>query len=253
MKSIITFTMKEIVESVKTFKFIIIGFVFVFFGVSSPIMAKYLPQIIGTFDANLAGVIPEPQIMDAYAQFFKNIGQIAFIIMIIIFSGIVAQEKNKGTLVMILSKKINRSIIIISKFAASAIIFSMCYLLAGIICWIYGSYLFPGEELHHIILAMGSMWLFGMLTVSISIFFSTLLKNSSMAAMGSFVTWILITLIGSIPKISAYAPTVFSSKNLLMIQGMIELKDLIIPVIIVLIMIMGLLLISIYNFQRQEI
>lgn len=253
MSNLVTFIKKEIIESLKTFKFLIIAFVFIFFGLASPLMAKYMPQIIGTFDSNLAGVIPEPRIIDAYGQFFKNISQIAFIVMIIIFSGIVAQEKNKGTLVMILSKNIKRSTVILSKFIASSGLYTISYFVAVILCWIYSSLLFPGEKSSNMILSMGSMWLFGLLMISISILFSTLLKNSSMAAMGSFIAWIAITLIGSIPQIREYSPTIFTSKNLLIMQGVLDFNDLIIPAAISLIIIIGLQIMSYYIFSKLEI
>ena len=68
---------KEMFQFWRTGRVIIVLAVFAFFGLSSPLLAYYLPQLIGSLEetAALAELIPDPTSADALAQYIENVTQ----------------------------------------------------------------------------------------------------------------------------------------------------------------------------------
>ncbi|MCK7486713.1 MAG: hypothetical protein MZU97_15285 [Bacillus subtilis] len=123
----LSFLKKELREFIKTSKgFILLG-LFLFFAISSPILAKYMNELLLTIASDVPIVLPEPRLQDAWLQFYKNVSTI-FIVYIIIMSGSVSQEKNKGSIILVLTKRVTRLNFVVSKFVAGIIVFTLLYL-----------------------------------------------------------------------------------------------------------------------------
>ena len=50
---------KEIKEQLRTYKLVIVGGVFLLFGITTPLMLKYLPQILEMFGEGMDITMPE--------------------------------------------------------------------------------------------------------------------------------------------------------------------------------------------------
>ena len=87
MKIFIALLKKEYLESVRNKKLFIMSFIFLFLGILGPITAKISPEILKSFlGEELAKGLQEPTFIDSWAQFFKNITQLGFIFIAIIFN-----------------------------------------------------------------------------------------------------------------------------------------------------------------------
>ncbi|MDP3720967.1 MAG: hypothetical protein Q8R09_00790, partial [Anaerolineaceae bacterium] len=95
---------KEFLEQRRTRKFLIALVVLVLFGMTSPLMAKMTPQIMTMVPGGEAfvGMIPEPTINDAVAQYIKNITQFVIVLVLVFSMGSMSVEKDKGNAAMIL-------------------------------------------------------------------------------------------------------------------------------------------------------
>ena len=108
MKSLFAFMKKEILEQIRTGKIILLGLLFVLFGIMNPAIAKLTPWILESVADTMESsgmVITSVTItaMDSWTQFFKNIpiGLIAFVL---IESSILTKEYSSGTLILSLTK-----------------------------------------------------------------------------------------------------------------------------------------------------
>lgn len=106
---------------------------------------------------------PRAVLADAYIQFFKNTGQMGLIVLLLVFSGSLVQELTRGTLINILSKGLKRSTVILSKYTAAMLLWTIIYCIAALTHIGYSLYLFPGEHLEHVFLSLFCLWLFGAL------------------------------------------------------------------------------------------
>lgn len=101
MRGYVVFTKKEVLENVRIFKMLIF-LIFFIFGMMSPLMAKLMPEILSQMPIEgVTIILSEPTASDSYMQFFKNITQMGMIILILVFSGTLTQELNRGTLINI--------------------------------------------------------------------------------------------------------------------------------------------------------
>ena len=92
MRSFIAFMKKEWMEQKRLSKLLILGIVFVLFGIMNPAIAKLTPWLFEIMSESLeeSGMIiatVEVDAMDSWVQFFKNIPMV-LIIFVLIESGI---------------------------------------------------------------------------------------------------------------------------------------------------------------------
>ena len=123
MRAYIAFTKKELLESLRTYKLLIMFMVFIFFGMLAPLTAKLTPKLLESImTEGMQIIVGEPTAFDSWAQFFKTVSQMGFIVVTILFSGMMANEFNGGTFINILTKGLSRSTVILSKFTVASII-----------------------------------------------------------------------------------------------------------------------------------
>ncbi|GAB4506321.1 MAG: hypothetical protein Kow00123_04590 [Anaerolineales bacterium] len=119
-----TLLKKELVESWRTYRAVVLGVVFVVFGILSPAAARYMPDIFAAMDMQQGVVIqlPPPTVADANVQFVKNMSQIGAIVVILIAMGVVSRERDKGTVAFTLSKPVPRGAFLLAKALALVIV-----------------------------------------------------------------------------------------------------------------------------------
>ena len=233
MRAYFAFTKKEFTENLRTYKLMIMIVVFLIFGVMSPLFAKFTPEILKAagLDASALGV-GTPTAIDSFAQFFKNVGQLGLLVLVIVFSGIMANELSKGTLINILTKGMRRSTVILSKFIMATVIWTVSYLLCLAVTYAYTAYYFTIENISNAFLAFSSMWLFGVLLIAIVILGGVLFKNvyGSLLLTGGIV--VVMTIVNIAPKLQKYNPITLSSDNMQLIMAQKAASDFMPAVII---------------------
>jgi len=253
MNSLFVFTLKELKEQIKTFKGIIIVIVLLLFGMTSPLLAKLTPEMLKMADLGVEIKIPDPTYIDAYAQFFKNMSQMVLIVVLLIYSNSVVNETLRGTAPLMLTKKLTRSAFIIAKFLSAAVVWSVSYVASALTCTLYTAYLFPNAPTAKLFLPLATMWLFGIITLAISILTSTIFKNYALAAVGGFCLWGLTLLTGSIPKIKDYSPAALASINVQLISGTLAPEKMLWPVLTGCIYTIFLIACACIVFRKREL
>jgi ABC-2 type transport system permease protein len=250
----LVFFKKEINEILKTSKKIILPAIFLFFAIVSPLTARYMKEILSsTLQPGMEGLIPDPTYIDSYVQFFKNFNSICIIAVIFTFVGSIANEKEKGSAVLVLTKKVSRFQFIMSKFAANVLFFTVAYLISAGACIYYTFALFPEIGGSTLWLAFFMYWTYGVFMISIAILASTLAKSYMVAAVLGFLGYIAISLIGIFPDIVKYTPAALSSLNVDVIKGTVSGSDMLLPIIQGAALSVIFVLSSVAIFKKQEI
>ena len=254
MRAYFAFTKKEFIENLRTYKLMIMIVVFLIFGVMSPLFAKFTPEILKAagLDASALGV-GTPTAIDSFAQFFKNVGQLGLLVLIIVFSGIMANELSKGTLINILTKGMRRSTVILSKFIMATVIWTVSYLLCLAVTYAYTAYYFTIENISNAFLAFSSMWLFGVLLIAIVILGGVLFKNvyGSLLLTGGIV--VVMTIVNIAPKLQKYNPITLSSDNMQLIMAQKAASDFMPAVIICAVLTIVSVIASIMIFNKKQL
>lgn len=254
MNSFIAFTKKELIEQIRTYKLFIFLVVLVILGMMSPLFAKLMPTIIGSM--NIEGMsikIPDPTFLDSYVQFFKNISQIGLIVLILIFSGLLAGELTKGTLINLLAKGLSRRVVILSKFLSANLIWTVTYLISIAVNYGYTLYLFGEHSVDKLFLAIFSLWLFGVFIISVIILSSTIVKGNYGGLILTAIIYVSLTLMNIFPKVQKYNPYSLNSKTMDLINNRFSVGDINITIIITILLIIASLIGASRIFNKTQL
>jgi ABC-2 type transport system permease protein len=200
---------KEFLELRRTSKLLIYLAVFFISGLISPVLAKYTPVLLNSIPnlpAGFAGMIPEPTVQDAISQYIKNVSQFGILLVILLTMGVLAQEKERGTAAMLLTKPVKRSAVVLSKWVVGLISVLAGLILGGLGCTIYTAVLFEILPLGQFALLNLLLLVYFSVFLSVALLASTLVRTQSMAAVGAFGGLAILLILGAIPRVSDYLP-----------------------------------------------
>ena len=144
MRAYLAFTKKELTEYMRNFKLFLAIALFALLGIMNPLTAKFLPDLLGNFmPEGITILIAEPTNLDSWIQFFKNGTQIGLFIIVILLSGMMAKEYEKGTLINMVTKGLPRRTILFSKFTGALLLWTVSYWVCFFITLGYTLYYFP--------------------------------------------------------------------------------------------------------------
>lgn len=209
MKAMMAFFKKEIREGVRSGKFLILGILFLIFGIMNPAIAKLTPWMLEIFSDSLAGMQITEVTVDAltsWTQFFKNI-PIALIVFVLMFSGTFTKEYQSGTLILILTKGLSRYKVVAAKAAVMLLTWTACYWLCFAVTYGYNAYFWDNSIAEGLMPAAVHWWLFGVWTIALIVLFSTLGKTNTVVLLGTGGSILGCYLLGMFPKPGKYVPT----------------------------------------------
>lgn len=199
---------KEVFEQWRSKRLLILVIVLLFFGLTSPLMAKYTPEMLRLIPGaeQFASLVPKPTILDAVNQYVKNIGQFGILLALLLSMGAVANEKDKGTAALMLVKPLPRGVFLAAKFLALALTFLAGVFLAALAGYLYTYVLFGRLDVSAWLALNAAMWLQMLVYVALTLLFSTLVRSQAVAAGLGLGAILVFSLIEGIPSLGQYMP-----------------------------------------------
>ena len=138
---------KELLESWRTMRLPIVGGLFLLVGLTSPLLARFLPDIIKAAAGDQLRTIPlpTPVAADAVDQLWKNLAQFGAFAAIVLAMGSVATERDRGTAAFVLSKTVTRGAFLGAKVVGLGAVLAVCVALAVAVGWLYTAILFEPQ------------------------------------------------------------------------------------------------------------
>ena len=243
-------------EQVRTKKLMILGILFVVFGIMSPAIAKAIPLLLEEFGNSLAEsgmTITQTEVsaMDSWVQFFKNI-PMALIAFVLLESSIFTKEYQSGTLVLSLTKGLKRYKVVVSKTVVLTVLWTFGYWLCFGITYGYSEYFWDNVVAQNLMFSVVCWWLFGLWVIGLMILFSTIANSNTGVLMGTGGVVLASYLIGLFPKLSEYVPTLLADGNSL-IYGAAEVKTYSVPILTVIVMCIICFVGGIFIFNKKQI
>lgn len=200
---------KEVTELWRTRRFLVTIAVFVLFGVMSPLLAKFMPEMIKNMEEAkmFADLIPEPSATDAVTQYLKNLSQFGFITVILLSMGGVVGEKERGVAAVILSKPLPRWVFIGSKFAAQVLMLACGFIISTLGAWYYTAVLFEPVDVGTFALINVLMLIWLSVFATVTLLGSVIAKSNGAAAGIGLGASTLILLLGNIPGWGGLMPS----------------------------------------------
>jgi len=248
-----SFLNKELKEAFKTSRLLIIGALFVFFALLSPVTARYMNELLAMLSPDLNLVFPDPVVTDAWGQFFKNTTSLCLIVYMIIMSGTVASEKSKGSILLVLTKKVSRFNFVFSKFVGGVIIFTTVYVISALLSGLYTYILFDKIFYPNLVISIVLIWQMGIFFTAIAILSSVIAKSPTTAALLSFVGFGVLSILTVIPSFVKFNPAGASSiVNNIMAQTA-STQSIWINLVSSVLCTIGLIFLSHQIFKKQEL
>jgi ABC-2 type transport system permease protein len=200
---------KELLQMWRTKRVLVVAAIFGLFGMASPVMAYFMPQMFKAIPGaeQFANLIPKPGVVDALTQYTKNITQFGFILAIFLGMGAVAGEKERGTASLVLSKPMTRWAFVTSKFTAQVLVYLMGFTLALVGAYFYIIVLFGSYSFVTLAFVTFLMlaWLlpFVALTLDGSVIGGSTSAAAGIALLGS----VILLLLANIPQYGSLFPS----------------------------------------------
>jgi ABC-2 type transport system permease protein len=228
MNGFAAFAKKEFLESVRGFKLLIMLLIFLTFGVISPLFAKLTPDILtSVMPEGVTVTLPAPTAFDAWMQFFKNTTQMGIIVTVIIFSGTMSGELSKGTLIILLTKGLPRSAVIIAKTVCITFIWTLSLVTAFVVAWLYTEFLFVTDGIENLLFAVFCLWLFGIFMLALLVFAASAVKNAYGCLLVIGIVFTAGMLVNIVPDAYRFNPLSLASLNMDIITGAVAVTDVV--------------------------
>jgi ABC-2 type transport system permease protein len=198
---------KELIESWRTYRFPVIGLVFLALGVSAPVVLKVLPDIIRAFaPPGFEIELPEVSLALILDQFLKNTLQFGALAAILLTMGSVATEKERGTAAFVLAKPVTRAAFLGAKLTALGLVFAVAFGLASVGGWLYTALLFEAPAVGPWAAMTVIVWLSTMVYVAIT-FLGTVVMRSALGASAIGFAGLIVLAIASLAQpLSTWLP-----------------------------------------------
>lgn len=211
MTQLMAFTKKEFIEVLRTGKFLIITVLFILFGVMNPAIAKLTPWMMKAYSESLEGsglTITEAKVdaLTSWTQFYKNV-PIALVVFLLMFSGILALEYQKGTLINMITKGLSRWKIVMSKSGVLLLLWSFGYWMCYGITYGYNEYFWDNSIAKDVGFAAFCMYMLGVWLIALMMLMSTLFSSGSAVAVGTGGVFFIVYLLNMLPDLKEYLPT----------------------------------------------
>lgn len=221
MRAFIAFFKKELLESLRSGKLMILAVIFCAVGIMNPAIAKLTPWLFEMLSEELAesGIIVGATQVDAltsWTQFFKNI-PIAFIAFIFIYGSVFIKEYDSQTLVLILTKGLARYKVVLAKYSVMLLVWSAGYWLCFGITYLYNDFYWDNSIATGLMPAVLNWWLFGVFVVSLVVLFSVLMSTYGNVLLCTGGVIFASYMLGLLPKVAKYLPTSLMSSGALLI------------------------------------
>lgn len=247
------FLKKELKEILRTPKIFILPSIFLIFGFASPLLAKSMPELLKALVSDFPIPVKEPTYIDSYAQFFKNMGQIGIIVVILTFMSSIVEEKVKGSAILVLTKRVSRTQFIVSKLTAALLLFTGAYILASAACIYYTHLLFPIFYSSGLMEAFLLFWMYGVFILCTTMLASTVARSHTMAAVLAFLIFALMSAGSAIPRVGEYFPSYLGSVNMQILIGSKNWSDAAASLLSAALVSVAMVTATIQIFKRQEI
>ena len=202
---------KEAMGYIRTGRLVILGLVFMFFGILAPATAKLTPWLMEQLadEMERSGfTVREVTVtaLSSWEQFFSNLSM-ALIVFVLIVGGTFAAEYKSGAFVFAVTRGLSREKIVLAKVLMLAGMWTLLYALCTGITHFYTVYYWGSDDVENLFFAETIPWLFGLWLICLFLLVATAFTSGSGALGGTAIAVFVIYLAGMVPKVSEYLPT----------------------------------------------
>ncbi len=194
---------KELRQQRRTHRLLIVVVLFVFFGLGTPLLLNYLPELVPGEEQI---VIPEFTAVDAVQGYIDNFGQVGLLAAILVAMGAVARERESGTAAMTLSKPLGSGAFLTAKLAAMTVTFAAGMVAGGLGCYVYTVIIFGDPGALDFLAANLVAWLYLVFCLAVTLMFSSFFRNHLAAGGLALLFLVVLAATSGLRVMEDYSP-----------------------------------------------
>ena len=198
---------KNLIEMVRNKRIIVFSVIFVILSLISALTAKYIPVLVELLLGEMKDVfIFDATVADSYVQFISNFGQIAVLLIGIMFASTITKEKSKGTYASLRMNGVKDYQIVLSHLVAQIILVTVSYLLSVAFFAVLNIFLFRQIMGARGIVSLVYIYLVMLATICFSLFCSCVCKKSGKAYLLVILSYFVLGIVEIIPRVNMFNP-----------------------------------------------
>lgn len=211
MRTLIAFIKKEWMEQIRSSRLVILGLLFLVFGIMNPAIAKLTPWMMEMLaetmeEAGIAIVEVKVDALTSWTQFYKNV-PMALIAFVLLQSNIFTKEYQSGTLTLALTKGLERYKVVVAKTIVLIMTWTVGYWLCYGVTYAYNAYFWDNGIAQNLAFAAICWWLVGVWVIALMVLFSVLGSGNSAVLLGTGGVFFAVYMASLVPKIATFMPT----------------------------------------------
>lgn len=256
MRTLLSFLKKEWLEHIRSGRLLLLGMIFVLLGIMNPAVAKLTPWLFEVMADSLAEsgmIVTDVSVsaMDSWLQFYKNV-PMGLIVFVLLESSIFTKEYQSGSLILALTKGLQRYKVVVSKAIVLVLSWTIGYWCCFGITYGYNAYFWENSVAENLVFSVVCWWIFGLWTISLMVFFSTFSETNAGVLCGTGGVVLGFYLIGLLPKVKKYVPTRLMDGNSL-IYGAAEKEAYLMAIGIATLLCLICFVLSILIFNKKKL
>ena len=240
----------------KTSKFIIFPIIIIIFAILSPITARYMNELLelALADSGIEITLTDPVVFDSYVQYIGNLYETVLFVVLFVGVGFFIKDKTKGLLPLVLSKPINKTKYIISKYVSLSLLILVSLLIGYIVFGYYTYFIFDDIDMIGMLLSTVLFFIYVLYILSISLFSATYFRSYLAAVSVTFGIYVFTSML-TFFKVSIfnYLPGVIVNSSIDILIGEEVFGDVLLNVGVTLVLSIIFICFSIIKFNKQSI
>lgn len=214
MKTALAFMKKDWTDQLRSAKFYILIGVFILFGIMNPVTAKITPWLMDVLSESMEGsgmniTVSEVTALDSWAQFYKNIST-ALITFVLIESNIFAKEIRTGTLILALTKGLDRYKVVVSKSVVLTVLWTVCYWLCFAVTYCGNLIFWDNGIAQNLMFSAVCGWVFGLFICGVVVLTSAIFGGNILVLTVTGCVALVMSLLMMLPKVQDFIPALLS-------------------------------------------
>lgn len=229
MSPFVVFVKKEMTQMVREWKMVWLPLVFIFLGITQPVVTYYLPAILKAFGGS-EGIMIDPNMVAQQGDevLASTLGaqfdQLGVIILVVSMMGIIQSEKANGMLAFILTRPVSVGSYIGGKLVSNYLFAAFSVTLGYVASYLYVHFLFTAIPFSKLLLALLFYLLWVLFIISFTMMISTIFYSQGVVALISIVCLMgLRVIVGLSPVIDHMNPASMSGYAMdILIAGTVD-------------------------------
>lgn len=196
----------ELVRLVRSRRIIALLFVYAFFGLTGPMIARYIDELLARFGGGMQVVMPDPVPADGITQFLSNASQIGLLVVLVVAAGALAFDA-KPELAAFLRTRAPIPRLLAPRYAVALLAAGTAFTVGMLLAWYETVVLLGSLPVGAMLAGIGLSWVYLAFAVAV-VALSAALVRSTLAVVG-LAAGVLITLpvFGVLDVVSPWLPS----------------------------------------------